>query len=106
MDDERRLVDAIVAAPDDDAPRMVYADWLQQRGDPRGELIQLQCQLAAVPDDERRRAIRIAENKLLAAHEATWTRPLHDALPPPPPATDYVFTFARGFVDEAKLSLA
>ena len=30
-DQERRLLDAIVEAPDDDAPRMVYADWLQAR---------------------------------------------------------------------------
>lgn len=40
--DEAALIAAIEAAPDDDAPRMVYADWLLERGDPRGELIQIQ----------------------------------------------------------------
>jgi uncharacterized protein (TIGR02996 family) len=40
-DDESRLA-AIYAAPDDDAPRAVYADALQERGDPRGEFISLQ----------------------------------------------------------------
>jgi uncharacterized protein (TIGR02996 family) len=35
---DAELIAAIVAAPDD-APRMVYADWLMQRGDQRGELI-------------------------------------------------------------------
>jgi uncharacterized protein (TIGR02996 family) len=105
MDDERRLIDAIVAAPEDDAPRIVYADWLQQRGDPRGELIQLQCQLAG-PEDERRRSMRIAENKLLADYALAWTKPLHEVLPEPPPAAQHEFTFARGFVDEATLSLA
>jgi uncharacterized protein (TIGR02996 family) len=34
---------AILAEPDSDAPRLVYADWLDERGDPHGELIRLQC---------------------------------------------------------------
>lgn len=33
---------AILADPDDPAPYLVYADWLQGQGDPRGELIVLQ----------------------------------------------------------------
>jgi len=39
------LIDAILAAPDDDGPRLVYADWLTEQGDPRGEFIQVQCTL-------------------------------------------------------------
>ncbi|MEJ7596478.1 MAG: TIGR02996 domain-containing protein [Kofleriaceae bacterium] len=102
MGDEHQLLDAIYATPDDDAPRMVYADWLQAQGDPRGELIQLQCQLAAVPDDERRRKIRIAENKLLAAHEQLWKQPLIDVLPA---GFEYKIGFARGFIDSITLPL-
>jgi uncharacterized protein (TIGR02996 family) len=34
--DDEAFVRAIVAAPADDAPRLVYADWLEERGDPRG----------------------------------------------------------------------
>ncbi len=41
VDSERALLDAIVAAPEDDAPRSIYADLLSSRGDPRGELIAL-----------------------------------------------------------------
>ena len=41
---EAELLAAIYAAPDDDAPRLVYADWLQDRGDSYGELIALQLQ--------------------------------------------------------------
>lgn len=37
------LIADIVANPDDDGPRFVLADHLLERGDPRGELIQLQC---------------------------------------------------------------
>jgi uncharacterized protein (TIGR02996 family) len=36
------LLRAVLAAPADDRPRLVYADWLSQRGDPWGELIVLQ----------------------------------------------------------------
>jgi uncharacterized protein (TIGR02996 family) len=33
---------AIAQSPDDDS-RLMYADWLDDRGDPRGELIRVQC---------------------------------------------------------------
>lgn len=39
---EEDLLAEIFAAPDDDGPRAVYADWLSERGDPRGEFITLQ----------------------------------------------------------------
>jgi len=104
--EEQRLLAAIVETPDDDAPRLVYADWLQSRGDPRGELILLQCQLAADPDDDRRRAIRITENKLLAAHLAGWLEPLRAVLPPGPEfSSPYKFELHRGFVEEAHLTV-
>jgi uncharacterized protein (TIGR02996 family) len=42
------LLAAILDAPDDDAPRLVYADWLEEHGDPaRAEFIRLQLVLAA-----------------------------------------------------------
>lgn len=40
--EEDAMLAAIDAAPDDDGPRSIYADWLQERGDPRGEFIALQ----------------------------------------------------------------
>lgn len=36
------LFDAVAEAPDDDGPRQVLSDALQERGDPRGEFISLQ----------------------------------------------------------------
>ncbi|WP_439625976.1 TIGR02996 domain-containing protein [Gemmata sp.] len=45
--DEAGFLAAICAAPDDDTPRLVYADWLQERGDEaRAEFIRVQCELA------------------------------------------------------------
>jgi uncharacterized protein (TIGR02996 family) len=43
-DTEAALLAAIRAAPDDDAPRLVYADWLTERGDARGAMIVAQCE--------------------------------------------------------------
>ncbi|MGL6095145.1 MAG: TIGR02996 domain-containing protein, partial [Fimbriiglobus sp.] len=46
--DERALTAAVVAAPDDDLPRLVLADWLDEHDEPgRAEFIRAQCQLAA-----------------------------------------------------------
>jgi uncharacterized protein (TIGR02996 family) len=44
--DEEALVAAIRARPDDDEPRLVYADWLSERGDRRGKIIVLALELA------------------------------------------------------------
>jgi uncharacterized protein (TIGR02996 family) len=43
---------AIGAAPDDRASYLVAADWLQQQGDPHGELIALGCARSALGADE------------------------------------------------------
>jgi uncharacterized protein (TIGR02996 family) len=44
----RALLAACHADPDDDTPRLVLADWLQEHDDPRGELMRLQVRLAAM----------------------------------------------------------
>jgi uncharacterized protein (TIGR02996 family) len=45
--EEAGFLEAIFSDPDDDAPRLVYADWLDERGDPdRAEFIRLQCKHA------------------------------------------------------------
>jgi uncharacterized protein (TIGR02996 family) len=36
MNDDESFIRAIVDSPGDEAPRLVYADWLEERGDPRG----------------------------------------------------------------------
>jgi uncharacterized protein (TIGR02996 family) len=46
MHDRDALLRAVVANPDDDAPRLVYADWLDEHGDPdRAEFIRIQIEL-------------------------------------------------------------
>jgi uncharacterized protein (TIGR02996 family) len=39
MTEERAFLLAILERPADDAPKLIYADWLEERGDPRGEFL-------------------------------------------------------------------
>lgn len=48
MDVPEPFLQAIVAAPDDDAPRLAFAEHLEKQGDWRGEFIRLQCAVAAL----------------------------------------------------------
>jgi uncharacterized protein (TIGR02996 family) len=59
--------------PEDDVPRLVFADWLTERGDPRGDLLRVQCQLARMPHRGRHREVLVAtEQELLRQHGDTW----------------------------------
>src|SRR5262249_2503800 len=79
--------------PDDDTPRLVYADWLEERGDPRGEFIRLQCALARMPRNDphfveghrRARVLGLEFGK-------TWAAPLKGLI--------NGWRFHRGFIEE------
>ncbi|AMV27481.1 hypothetical protein VT84_23980 [Gemmata sp. SH-PL17] len=45
-DDNRAFIASIAAAPDDPLPPLVYADWMDDRGDPRGPLLRVWADLA------------------------------------------------------------
>src|SRR3954447_24714388 len=42
--EEQGFLDAIRRSPDDEAARLIFADWLEERGDPLGEFIRLRAQ--------------------------------------------------------------
>jgi uncharacterized protein (TIGR02996 family) len=92
MPDE--LLSAVLAAPDDDAPRRVLADALLERGDPRGEFINVQCELAAGRGGDR---FLHAEARLLDEHRAAWLAELG--------WEDLCATFRRGFVEHVAVSM-
>lgn len=117
--DEQAFIAAIRAAPADDVPRLVYADWLEEhdRGD-RAELIRVGCEVEArdrrlakdgrpVGDRDRRvEALRDRERWLLQNDSVR-----REALGPAfhgwlTPATRGRATFRRGFVEELTLSAA
>lgn len=87
MIEEVELLHAIRDAPFDDAPRLVYADWLSERGDPRGEFIASQC----------RRSIESRDMwvELLKQHEDRWAAHVQ--------RVTRRYRFERGFVSHVEL---
>ena len=97
------LLATVLAEPDADLPRLVYADFLEEFGDAldhaRAEFIRAQVELSAgVPDPARRAAIEAREKVLLALHAAAWLKPLRARGEPlQNPGTHGLFR--RGFVE-------
>lgn len=83
---------AVVAAPHDDAPRLIYADWLDEHGQPeRAAFIRVQCALAALDEDDPDRApLDRRDRQLWLKHRAAWQAGL--------PARIRRQPFRRGFV--------
>ncbi|MBY0228034.1 MAG: TIGR02996 domain-containing protein, partial [Gemmataceae bacterium] len=53
--EERGLIEGIVEAPDEDAPRLIYADWLEDHGQPEhAEFIRAQVALPGLAADDER----------------------------------------------------
>jgi uncharacterized protein (TIGR02996 family) len=95
--DRDAFLRAVVAAPDDDLPRLVYADWLDERGESaRAEVIRLQCASARLPDgDPGAVDLDARAEALLAEHEQEWLGDWHDRL--------VRWTFRRGFLDGVEI---
>jgi uncharacterized protein (TIGR02996 family) len=89
----------ILTDPDDDRPRLVYADWLLREGDPRGELITVQCALArhaATNEDVGPLGpLEWRERTLLKTYGKSWTIDAETRL-------KYwgEFGFRRGFIEQ------
>ena len=103
------FLEQIAADPDDDGPRLVYADWLEEQQDERAELIRVQCALAAAPQPkslagrsmpevrellEHRRRLAQCEKHLLARYGDTWRGAIR--------GPSVKVTLRRGFVDELR----
>jgi uncharacterized protein (TIGR02996 family) len=102
MTDRLALIRAIIENPDDDAPRLIYADWLDEHGDPeRAELIRLECErenmiLGTKSANERYSPIGIRCGALLKANYRRWI----EELGPLPPNRQLHFWFRRGMAAE------
>lgn len=75
---------AVIADPDSDGPRLIYADWLEENGDEaRAELIRIQCALAGATDEELEQHPQSRRNAvLLSQNYDRWTLPLNRILFP------------------------
>jgi uncharacterized protein (TIGR02996 family) len=91
---ERALLNAILAAPDDDLPRLVYADWLDEHGrTERAEFIRIQCELATERREQFGTDVEVADRELELFNE--FARPWCSILSAVPTLAD----FGRGFLN-------
>jgi uncharacterized protein (TIGR02996 family) len=77
---EEAFLQAIQETPDDDVPRLIFADWLDENDQSaRAELIRLQCRLAGMASgDQERPGLLLRERALLDAHAADWLGAFHE----------------------------
>lgn len=90
---------AIRETPDDDAPRLIYADWLDDHDQPeRAEFIRLQCRLAGLDEyAPERPALLRREYELFADHGADWAARLAGRV--------LSWRFRRGFIERVKATV-
>jgi uncharacterized protein (TIGR02996 family) len=88
MTREAAFIQAIRAAPDDDAPRLIFADWLEEHGQTdRAEFIRIQCQLARMTDPHPGLfsgffSLRSRAEWLLRKNWNEWVCPLREIVGP------------------------
>ena len=89
----------ILAHPDDDAPRLIFADWLEEQGDAAGvaraEFIRVQCALAGPLPPERRAELMRREQQILNEWGKEWVRPIRRLV--------RSWEFHRGFIDDVAM---
>jgi uncharacterized protein (TIGR02996 family) len=95
------FLEAIRAEPDEDAHRLVFADWLDDQGDEdnaaRADFIRTQCTLARLPrHDLRCRDLLEREQVLLGRYEPAWIAPLRDIVTR--------WRFRCGFVEDVTIT--
>jgi uncharacterized protein (TIGR02996 family) len=105
MTDRSTFLTAIHNDPEDLALRLVFADWLEEHGDPLAEYIRVQCELEPIAhdyDDPRAQQLRRREEELLRQHVKEW---LGEAALLQELDWPYcrAFTFWRGLPDEVAL---
>jgi uncharacterized protein (TIGR02996 family) len=95
METRTAFVEAICENPADDAVRLVFADWLDDHGEPeRAEFIRVQVELAGLPPDSPRRdQFEPRERALLAEHRTAWLAEV-------PSFARKDAVFRRGFVEK------
>jgi uncharacterized protein (TIGR02996 family) len=94
---EDAFLQTILDNPDDDMPRLVFADWLEEQGNPRGTFIRLQCQRAKLlPHDPEWKRLLSEESILFKRFEAEWSKPISRLVE--------AFEFRRGFVEHVRIS--
>ena len=108
MTDTEALLQSVLAHPADDLPRLVYADYLDETGDPvlsaRAEFIRVQCELARLDGEPNPAnptmilALRTRERVLQSKFGEAWLDPLRKRGEPLFSPRSHGL-FRRGFVE-------
>ena len=108
-DEYRALLQAVLDAPGDDLPRLVYADWLDEHGESeRAEFIRVQCEMPQVNNPSTGTEWRELESRsgmILALNWQQWVPGYASWIPAAAPFHHHA-TFSRGFVSEVRCTLA
>lgn len=98
MTESDALRRAVIADPDDDMPRLVYADWLEEHGQSeRAAFIRAQMEaVRAEPFSQQAREAETRANRLLDSHRYAWTRHLDGQCVEQP-------RFRRGFIEHVSV---
>jgi uncharacterized protein (TIGR02996 family) len=94
MNDGEALRQAVIANRDDDTPRLIYADWLDENGQSdQATFIRAQVEAArAEPFGVQARNAETIANRLLERHRKVWTKHLYHR-------HVEVLRFHRGFIE-------
>lgn len=95
----KALMQAVIDAPDDDAPRFAFADWIEKNGDSdRAAFIRVQCALEKMATDApERSSFHARERELLAEHGRVWANEFRGEI------SEWVYR--RGFIERVQMHL-
>src|SRR5262245_39882033 len=96
----KQLLAEVCECPDDDGPRLVYADWLEEHGDEaereRAEFIRVQVRLAQIDDCDPEYPGLVRRQAKLSRHHNAWC----GALPAWARKSNPKAVFRRGFIEK------
>jgi uncharacterized protein (TIGR02996 family) len=73
MSDEQRFLAALADRPEDRTVRLVYADWLEEQGEPRAELVRIEEEMRRVAvHSDRFWELKPRRNELRKAYDEEW----------------------------------
>lgn len=100
MSDEQAFLRAVFANPAETALRLVYADWLEERGDPRGAYLRLLCTAADPTGNAVERDTAVARlEELRPTLDPRWVALMHRGCRPVQPAREPERRRQRGRAD-------
>ena len=98
MTERDALLKAVCDHPNDDTPRLVFADWLQENDEEaRAEFIRVQIEIARFANPPKKLAKRAGQ--LLRRHGPRWSFDLHEQ-----DGFLWAQSYSRGFIEEVVVS--